>query len=251
MRITFLGTGTSSGVPVIGCECNVCQSADARDRRLRSSVLVEVNDKQILIDVTPDFREQMLNVPFSRIDGILVSHEHYDHVGGMDDLRPYGQFGAIDIYAEENVKSALMSRIPYCFAPRRYSGIPNLTLNEINISPFQIDGAEIVPIRVMHYRLPILGFRIGSFAYLTDVKTVPEEELTKLKDLDVLVISALRKKEHISHQNLDQARELIHTIAPKMTYLTHLSHGMGLHEEVEKELEENIAIGYDGLVVEI
>lgn len=252
MKITFLGTGTSNGVPEIGCECIVCKSANAKDKRLRSSVLIEKGETRILIDVTPNFREQIMDIPFKKIDGVLISHEHYDHVGGMDDLRPFGRFGKIDIYAEKNVSDALKDRIPYCFLSRKYAGLPNLEITEINeTEPIWINDVEIIPIRVMHYKLPILGFRIGGFAYLTDVKTVPEEELRKLEDLDLLVVSALRKTEHISHQTLDQALDLIHIINPKKTYLTHLSHQMGLHNEVEQELQASISIAYDGLVVHV
>lgn len=247
MKITFLGTGTSNGVPVIGCECLVCKSKDPKDKRLRSSVLIEESGKNILIDVTPDFREQMMNLSFQKIDGILITHEHYDHVGGIDDLRPFGRFGELDIYAEQNVSQALQNRLPYCFAPKRYAGIPNINITEIDLSPFYINNVEIIPIRMMHFNLPILGFRIANFAYLTDVKTIQEEELAKLKDLDILVISALRKTEHISHLNLEQAIDLIHKINPKKAYLTHLSHQMGLHSVENNELEEGIYIAYDGL----
>lgn len=251
MKITFLGTGTSTGVPEIGCECIVCKSKDSKDNRLRSSVLIEVNDKRILIDATPDFRAQMMKLPFRKLDGVLISHEHYDHVAGLDDMRPFGQFGEIDIYAEMKVSKALKSRIPYCFMPVQYAGIPNLRVIEITTKPFMIEDIEIIPIRVMHHNLPILGFRIGDFAYLTDVKTVPEDELHKLEDLKILVVSALRKSKHVSHQNLDQAIDLTHKINPEMTYLTHLSHQMGLHNVIEQELEKSISIAYDGLEIDI
>lgn len=252
MKITFLGTGTSNGVPEIGCDCTVCKSDNVKDKRLRSSVLIEKEDTRILIDVTPNFREQIMDFPFQKIDGVLISHEHYDHVGGMDDLRPFGRFGKIDIYAESNVSVALKERIPYCFLSHKYSGVPNLEITEINeTQPFTINDIEIIPIRVMHYKLPILGFRIGGLAYLTDVKTIPEEELRKLEDLDMLVVSALRRTEHISHQTLDQALDLIHKINPKKTYLTHLSHQMGLHNDVEQELEASISVAFDGLVLNI
>lgn len=251
MKITFLGTGTSTGVPEIGCECIVCKSLDSKDKRLRSSVMIEIGKMRILIDVTPDFREQVMHLPFMKIDGVLITHEHYDHVGGIDDMRPFGRFGEIDIYSEKNVADALIRRMPYCFTKSKYAGVPNLNIREIGAKPFHIEDVEVIPVRVMHYKLPIMGFRINSFAYLTDVKTVPNEELDKLKDLDVLVVSALRKDVHVSHQNLDQAIELIHKINPKKAYLTHLSHQMGLHSEVTQELEQRISIAYDGLEVKM
>lgn len=251
MKIQFLGTGTSTGVPEIGCQCEVCTSNDKRDKRLRASVMVMVNDKRILIDCGPDFRQQMLSIEFAKIDGLLITHEHYDHVGGLDDLRPFSRFGDVEIYAEGYVTDVLMRRIPYCFADHKYPGIPTLNLNPIKVStPFYVEGVKVEPIRLMHYRLPILGYRIGNFAYLTDLKYIPDEEYEKLQDLDVLVINALRTKEHISHQNLEQALENIKLIEPKKAYLIHMSHHIGLHEEVQKSLPENVYLSYDGMEIE-
>lgn len=251
MIVRFLGTGTSTGVPEIGCVCDVCTSLDLRNRRLRSSVWIEVNGKNLLIDCGPDFREQVLSLNFVPIDALLLTHEHYDHVGGIDDLRPYCRFGDVNIYAEDMVKQNLMKRMPYCFSETKYPGIPNIILNTIDLEPFRIENIEIIPIRVMHYKLPIVGFRINNVAYLTDVKEIPETEFHKLKDIDVLIMSALRIEEHISHQTLDEAIFNASKIGAKTTYFTHISHQLGLHAEVDKRLPENMFLAYDGLCLEI
>lgn len=247
MRVRFLGTGTSTGVPEIGCQCEVCTSNEKKDRRLRASVIVYTQNKSILIDCGPDFRQQTLDLDFLPIDGLLLTHEHYDHVGGIDDLRPFARFGDVNIYAEDYVADALRERIPYCFTENKYPGIPAIVLHNIDLVPFDIEGINIIPIRLMHGLLPIFGYRIGRFAYLTDLKTIPEEEYEKLKNLDVLVINALRIKEYISHQNLEQALEKIARIGAGKTYLTHMNHHFGLHLEMEKTLPENVYISYDGL----
>lgn len=252
MRVRFLGTGTSTGVPEIGCQCDVCRSTDKRDNRLRASVIVYIEGKTILIDCGPDFRQQMLGVEFLPIDALLITHEHYDHVGGIDDLRPFCKFGDIDIYLEPYVAEALRSRIPYCFIEDKYPGVPIIALNEIGLKPFSVaGGVEVIPIKLMHGTLPIVGYRIGNFAYLTDLKTIDEEEYHKLEGLDVLVMNALRIREHISHQNLEQALEKIKKIAAKKTYLTHMNHHFGLHAEVEKILPENVFLSFDGLELEV
>lgn len=251
MQIKFLGSGTSTGVPEIGCKCEVCTSSDNKDRRLRASILITINNKNILIDCGPDFREQMLTIDFAPLEAVLITHEHYDHVAGIDDLRPFCRFNNIDIYAEDYVCKALKQRIPYCFAENKYPGVPNIILNEIDNTPFSVHDIEIAPIRVMHHKLPIWGYRIGNFAYLTDMKTLPEEEYDKLRDLDILVISALRYKEHLSHQTLEQALAQIEKIAPKAAYLTHMSHHIGLHAETQRQLPPNVYLAYDGLKIDL
>ncbi|MEN9919274.1 MAG: hypothetical protein RL662_1710 [Bacteroidota bacterium] len=252
MRVKFLGTGTSTGVPEVGCLCAVCTSADSRDKRLRASVMVYTNNgKNILIDCTPDFREQMIRSDFLPIDALLITHEHYDHVGGIDDLRPFCKFKDVNIYAEQYVAKALRTRIPYCFNENKYPGVPDINLIDIDENSFYVDTIEIVPIRLMHSKLPIFGYRIHNFAYLTDVKTIPEQEYKKLENLDVLVIDALRIKEHNSHQSLEQALANAARIGAKKTYLTHMSHHMGLHAEVKKILPQNVFIPFDGLEIEI
>ncbi|MFV0313318.1 MAG: MBL fold metallo-hydrolase [Dysgonomonas sp.] len=250
MRIKFLGTGTSTGVPEIGCQCEVCTSCNIKDRRLRASVLVSIDGIRLLIDCGPDFREQILPEEFAPIDGVLLTHEHYDHVGGLDDLRPFCKFADVDIYANNITLDALRKRTPYFFLEHKYPGVPALLLHEVDKDrPFTIKNVEVQPIGVMHYKLPILGYRIGNFAYLTDVKFIPEGEYSKLEGLDVLVINALRIGEHISHLNLSQALGEVKKIAPKKTYLIHMSHGIGLHDVVQRALPDNVFLSYDGLEV--
>jgi len=253
MKLRFLGTGTSTGNPEIGCRCEVCTSSDLRDWRFRASALVEIGGKRILIDCGPDFRMQILKVLetdyFTELDGVLLTHEHYDHVGGLDDLRAFCRNGALQVYAENNVAEAIRSRLSYVFEKHKYPGIPNLSMIPVTNQPFFVSEIKIIPIRLMHGNLPILGYRIDNYAYLTDLKTIPEEEFEKLKDLDVLVINALRIKEHIAHENLQQALQNIKKINPRRAYLTHLSHQFGLHSVMEQILPENVFIAYDGLVI--
>lgn len=252
MKIKFLGTGGSIGTPEIGCKCQVCTSNDIKDRRTRASVLLSTQGKRILIDCGPDFKAQIINEPFAKLDAVLLTHEHYDHVSGIDDLRTFGKFGDVDIYTNHLTSDALRKRIPYCFAAKKYPGVPSIDLQTVDRNqPFYVDGIEIMPVTVMHYLLPVFGYRIGSFAYLTDVKSIPEEEYAKLKDLDVLVISALRHEEHISHQTIAEAVEQVKRIAPKQAYFIHMSHSMGLHAEEDAKLPKGMNFAYDGLELTI
>lgn len=248
MKLTFLGTGTSCGVPVIGCQCKVCQSADPKDKRTRCSALVETDNTRILIDCGPDFRQQILPQPFRKIDGILITHSHYDHMGGMDDIRPYCQFGAINVYADTIAKQSMLQMLPYCFAENRYPGVPAIGLHEIfPHQPLQIGDLEIMPIQVMHGKLPILGFRIGKLTYITDMKTIDGGELKYLEGTELLVVNALRfDKPHHSHQLMNDAIAFAQKVGAKRTLIIHVCHDVGLHEEVNKRLPEGIDLAYDG-----
>ena len=249
MKITLLGTGTSQGVPVITCRCDTCRSDDSRDKRLRSSVLVEEGDVTILIDTGPDFRQQMLRAEVKKLDAILFTHEHRDHIAGLDDIRAFNFImkKPMDVYAEEKVIRSLKNEFPYIFAERKYPGIPQVNIHVIENQQFNINGLVIKPIRALHYRLPVLGYRIGDFAYVTDANYIPPEEKEKLKNLKVLVICALRVKDHISHFTLPQALDVIEEVKPDRAYLTHISHQLGLHKEVQKGLPERASLSYDGL----
>jgi Metal-dependent hydrolases of the beta-lactamase superfamily I len=252
MKLTFLGTGTSTGVPEIGCQCETCISNDPRDKRLRCSAIVEVEGKNILIDCGPDFRTQMLENKIKSIDAVLITHEHYDHVGGLDDIRPFSFDKDMPIYAEQNVIDAIQTRMPYAFQDNHLAGLPHFNLQPVDITSFKIADIEVTPIRLMHGKLPIVGYRIGSMAYLTDVKTIPEEEFGKLTNLDVLVIEALRlDNKHKTHAGLDEALALIERINPRHTYLTHISHRLGKHNERESLLPANTFLAYDNLQINL
>ena len=248
MKLTFLGTGTSCGVPVIGCQCKVCQSTDSKDKRTRCSALVETESTRILIDCGPDFRQQILPQPFRKIDGILITHSHYDHMGGMDDIRPYCQFGAINVYADPIAKKGMLEMLPYCFAENRYPGVPAIGLHEIHPhKPLQIGDMEVMPIQVMHGKLPILGFRIGKLTYITDMKTIDDDELKYIEGTELLVVNALRfDKPHHSHQLMDDAIAFARRVGAKRTLIIHVCHDVGLHEEVNRILPEGIQLAYDG-----
>lgn len=250
MKITILGSGTSTGVPEVGCTCKVCTSADVRDNRLRASALFETETERILVDCGPDFRAQMLKCEFKKIDGVLITHEHYDHVGGLDDLRPFCRFGEVPLYVEEYTAERLIRRMPYCFDEHKYPGVPQVSLKIIEPDqPFYINQAKILPLRVMHGPLPILGYRINEVAYITDMKTMPEEELDSLRGVDTLIVNALRIEPHWTHQNLDEALAFAAGIGAKETYFIHMSHHVGLHAEVEKFLPAHVHLAYDGLEI--
>lgn len=254
MRLTFLGTGTSQGVPVITCKCDVCKSLDSRDNRLRTSAMVEVDNRTIVIDTGPDFRQQMLRANPEHVDAVLFTHAHKDHIAGMDDIRAFNFKSRKDmpIYSTVEVEEALKREFHYIFSSFQYPGIPKVKLNTIDgDTSFMVEGVEVTPINVLHYKLPVLGFKIGKMAYITDANYIAPAEMEKLKDLDVLVLNALRKEIHISHYNLDQALALVEELKPKRAYFTHLSHLMGTHAEVQAELPENVFLAYDQLTVEV
>lgn len=251
MRLTFLGTGTSAGVPVMGCPCEVCHSSDPKDKRYRTAALLEVGNTRLLIDCGPDIRMQMMPLPFLPLDGVLLTHIHYDHVGGMDDLRGFCVFGDINVYADEPTANALHTTMPYCFTKTLYPGVPRLCLHTIRPhQPLTIRDAEIMPIQVMHGKLPILGYRIGSLAYITDMKTIDDAELPYLEGVETLVVNALRwDKDHHSHQLIDDAIAFSRRIGARRTYLIHLTHDIGLHKEASKKLPAGFEFAYDGLVI--
>ncbi len=253
MEITFLGTGTSQGIPIIGSDHPVCLSEDSRDKRLRVSILVEWDNYTYVVDCGPDFRQQMLANQVSKIDGILFTHEHNDHIIGLDDVRPfYFKQGDISVFAHPRVIKALEKRFDYVFETvNKYPGTPSLKINEINDNPFTIGNLEVIPVNVWHHKLQVYAFRFGDFAYVTDAKTIEEEELEKLKGVKVLTVNALRKEPHLSHFNLEEALDFIKKVNPERAYLTHISHLLGFHEEVEKELPENVFLAYDNLKITI
>lgn len=260
-KITFLGTGTSQGIPMIGCSCNVCKSPDPKDNRLRTSALVEHNGFRILIDCGPDFRQQMLRAGISDLDAVILTHQHKDHTGGLDDIRAFNYFRqeAFPIYAEPLVQESLKMEYSYAFAEHKYPGVPEYALHTIDEKPFEItkhlpDGSTasitVTPIRVYHYRLPILGFRIGNMAYITDGSSIPATEFAKLQGVELFIINTVRKEKHISHFSLPEALEVIEKVGAPRNFLTHLSHQIGTHKELEAILPPNVKPAYDTLELE-
>ncbi len=251
IEATFLGTGTSQGVPVIACNCEVCRSADAKDKRLRSSLLLKIRGQNFVIDAGPDFRQQILREKVNSLRAILLTHEHVDHVFGLDDIRSFNwiQKHPTDIYAEQRVQEAIKRIFSYVFANYKYPGIPKMKLHLIKNIPFKIDEIEFIPIRCYHHKLPVYGFRVGDLTYITDTNSIPKEEMGKIQGTRVLIINALRKEKHISHFNLEEALEVVNKIQPEKTFITHLSHSFGKHNDIQKELPGNVFVAYDGLQV--
>jgi len=253
LKVTFLGTGTSQGIPIIGSTHPVCLSDNPKDKRLRVSVLVEWDEYTYVVDCGPDFRQQMLRANVSKIDGIIFTHEHADHTMGLDDIRPFFfKQGDIDLYAHKRVFKALKKRFDYIFTSKeKYPGVPSVTQHVIENKPFKLNNLKVVPIDGLHYKLQVFGFRFKDFAYLTDMKTVDDKEVEKLRNLDVLVVNALREEPHMSHFNLDEALSFIEKVKPKTAFLTHISHHMGFHDEVQQKLPENVFLAYDNLQITI
>jgi phosphoribosyl 1,2-cyclic phosphate phosphodiesterase len=253
IQLEFLGTGTSQGVPVIGCECSVCLSDDPKDKRLRSSVLVSINDIKLVIDTGPDFRQQMLRSGNVDCDAVLFTHEHMDHVAGLDDIRAINflQRKNMPLYGSVGVEEALHRIYHYAFAKNPYPGAPIIEFNLIENKPFKVNGIDVIPIAVKHGRMPVFGFRFGDLTYITDAKFIEPEERDKIRGSKVVVINALRLKEHHSHMNLEQALELIEDLEPERAYFTHISHLLGMHELIQQDLPEHIQLAYDGLKIEL
>lgn len=249
MTVTFLGTGTSQGIPVIGCSCKVCRSLDFRDKRLRTSVHIAVNDLSLVIDTGPDFRQQMLREGIHSLDAILYTHEHKDHTAGLDDIRPFNfrQKRDMPIFGRQQVIDQIKTEFAYAFSEKKYPGVPQITPHTITNEPFQLNGTTIEPVEVFHYKLPVFGFRIHNFTYITDASYIGPEEKEKIKNSEVLVLNALQKEEHISHFTLEEALAVISELKPKKAYLTHISHRLGLHNEISKELPDHVELAYDGL----
>ncbi|MTI29751.1 MBL fold metallo-hydrolase [Xanthovirga aplysinae] len=253
MKVKFLGTGTSQGVPVIACHCEVCESLDFRDKRLRSSVQIEVEGKSIIIDSGPDFRQQVIREGIEKLDALIYTHQHKDHTAGLDDVRGFNfkQNKDMPVYARKEVLDQLQQEFSYIFAENKYPGTPRLEVYEIQNSPFLIDQVEIIPIEVLHYKMPVFGFRIQDFTYITDANFISQIEKEKIRGSKVLVLNALQQKKHISHFNLEEALAVIEELAPQKAFLTHISHYLGLHAEISSKLPANVELAYDGLEIAI
>lgn len=253
MIVTFLGTGTSQGVPVIACTCPVCSSIDFKDKRLRSSIHIQIKDASLIVDIGPDFRQQVLREQITSLDAILMTHEHKDHTAGLDEVRSFNfkQKKDMPVYGRKVVLEQLKREFNYIFNGNNYPGLPRIELKEITNTPFAINSTSITPIEVMHYKLPVFGFKIANFAYITDAKTIDESEKAKLQNLDVLVLNALQHKPHISHLTLNEALELIAELKPNKAYLTHISHNLGLARDIEPTLPKNVHLAYDGLKLKL
>ena len=253
LKITFLGTGTSTGIPMIACDCVVCTSADEKDKRLRSSIMVESEKTRIVIDTTPDFRYQMLRENVKYLDAVLFTHPHKDHIAGLDDVRAFNFFQqqAMQVYANQMTIDALMREFAYAFADKKYPGVPNLDLNTIGLEEFSIGNIPIIPFQVWHLKMPVYGFRFGDFSYITDANRIEESEKQKIRGSKIMVVNALRKEKHISHYTLDEAVALARELEVPEAYFTHISHQLGRHQEVESRLPQGMHLGFDGLVLEI
>ena len=252
MKVTILGSGTSQGVPVIACDCEVCRLTDEHDKRLRCSAMIDIGEKKLIIDAGPDFRTQMLRAGVKDVTALLLTHEHKDHIGGLDDIRAFNwvKNGEVDIYCNQRTKDVIYKDYDYAFAEFRYPGVPEMNIHVIDEAPFHIDDIEVIPVTVMHYRLPVSAFRIGNFAYVTDANFISEESMKKLEGVEYMVINALRKEIHLSHFTLNQAIQVVQRLNVKQAYITHIGHQMGLHEQVSLELPENVKLAYDMLTFE-
>jgi len=253
LKVTFLGTGTSQGIPVIACECAVCSSLDYRDKRLRTSVHVQQGDTSVVIDTGPDFRQQMLSARIKKLNAVVFTHQHKDHVAGLDDIRPFNFFYKMDmpIYGTSEVIEHLKGEFPYIFVDQGYPGVPKIVVHEIDLTPFQIGDLTFQPIEVLHHKLPVLGFRIKDFTYITDANYIDDAQKEKIKGSEVLVINALQIEPHISHFNLEEALALVEELQPKHTYFTHISHKLGQHAEVSEQLPDHVSLAHDGLVLDL
>ncbi|MBL7884222.1 MAG: MBL fold metallo-hydrolase [Bacteroidia bacterium] len=253
MKVTFLGTGTSQGVPIIACNCIVCTSSNAKDKRLRTSILIEINGKSFVVDTGPDFRQQMLREEVKNIDAVLFTHEHKDHTAGFDDIRAFNFIHQkkMEVYASVRVQEAIRREFAYIFSDFKYPGIPEINLHLLENKLINIQGVDIMPIEVLHYKLPVFGFRIGDFTYITDANFIADIEKEKIKGTKVLVLNALRKESHLSHFTFEEAIKLVHELKPEKAYFTHISHQLGLHDDVQKELPSMIELAYDGLKISV